>query len=181
MVSFIHGDAALSSAAQQRIGETEPLAAVARMTRELHDLTVGTPLAAGAEVACHNDLDPRNTIYRSASGTAVPVAFIDWDLAAPGARVHDLAHVCWTFTGIRRGADANLVKSQIRTVTEAYRWDGRLREVIDSMLWWQNRCWEGIVAEARAGNAQSQAMVDDGIVTAIQRDYEWTRRELSSL
>lgn len=181
VVSFVDGEAALSWDAQRRIGEPTALVAVATMVRELHDLTAGTPLATGAEVACHNDLDPRNTIYRWDAGPVVPVAFIDWDLAGPGARVHDLAHVCWTFSGLRLEADADLVKRQIRTVVEAYGWDGSLQEVVDSMLWWQERCWKGIIEEAHAGSVTSQAMINDGIVAEIQRDYEWTRRELASL
>ena len=45
------------------------------------------------ETVCHNELFPWNTVFRS----GVPVAFIDWDTAAPGPRVWDLkigrAHV----------------------------------------------------------------------------------------
>ncbi len=26
-----------------------------------------------------------------------PFAFIDWDIAAPGSRIHDVAHVCWQY------------------------------------------------------------------------------------
>jgi Ser/Thr protein kinase RdoA (MazF antagonist) len=32
------------------------------------------------ETVCHNELFPWNTVFRS----DVPVAFIDWDTAAPG-------------------------------------------------------------------------------------------------
>ncbi len=66
------------------------------MVREFHDLTAGTPLARGAEVVCHNDLSPKNTVYRGDDGAVLmPAAFLDWDLAAPGERIHDVAHVCW--------------------------------------------------------------------------------------
>ncbi|MEU8136458.1 phosphotransferase family protein [Streptodolium elevatio] len=64
---------------------------VARLVREFHDLTAGTALAGEHEVVCHNDLSPRNTVYRPVSGSRRPVAFIDWDLAAPGARIDDVA------------------------------------------------------------------------------------------
>lgn len=41
------------------------------------------------ETVCHNELFPWNTVFRS----GVPVAFIDWDTAAPGPRVWDLGFV----------------------------------------------------------------------------------------
>jgi hypothetical protein len=28
------------------------------------------------------------------------VALIDWDIAAPGRRIHDIAHVCWQYAGL---------------------------------------------------------------------------------
>ena len=73
--------------------------------REFHDLTAGTPLAAGAEVVCHNDLSPKNTVHRDGGTGLAPVAFIDWDLAAPGERIHDIAHVCWQYLALGPGGD----------------------------------------------------------------------------
>ena len=86
------------------------LVRVAGLVREFHDLTAGTPLAGDAEVVCHNDLAPNNTVYSfdgpgGAGGAGLrPVAFIDWDLAAPGRRIHDVAHVCWQYLGLGPGA-----------------------------------------------------------------------------
>ena len=76
------------------------LVRVAELVREFHDLTVGTPLAGDAQVVCHNDLAPNNTVYSPDGSGLCPVAFIDWDLAAPGRRIHDVAHVCWQYLGL---------------------------------------------------------------------------------
>jgi Ser/Thr protein kinase RdoA (MazF antagonist) len=65
---------------------------VARLVRQFHDLTAGTALAGHHEAVCHNDLSPKNTVYRDLEAGWRPVAFIDWDLAAPGARLHDVAY-----------------------------------------------------------------------------------------
>ncbi len=46
---------------------------------------IGAPV--GGEVVCNNDLSWPNLIFRAGK----PVALIDWDLAAPGPRVHDVA------------------------------------------------------------------------------------------
>jgi Ser/Thr protein kinase RdoA (MazF antagonist) len=55
-----------------------------------------TVSAGDAEVVCHNDLAPNNTVYSGAGlgdgGSGLrPVAFIDWDLAAPGRRIQTAA------------------------------------------------------------------------------------------
>jgi aminoglycoside phosphotransferase (APT) family kinase protein len=70
---------------------------VAELVRQFHDLTAGTLLADGQEVVCHNDLSPKNTVYRDLGRGLRPVAFLDWDLAAPGRRLHDVAHLCWQY------------------------------------------------------------------------------------
>jgi aminoglycoside phosphotransferase (APT) family kinase protein len=69
------------------------LRAVARLIRRFHDATAGTAVAGDREVACHHDLSPVNTVYRE----GVPVAFIDWDGAAPGRRIDDVARAAWLF------------------------------------------------------------------------------------
>lgn len=61
----------------------------ARMLRELHDLTAGHPLAGGDECVVHGDAGSNNVIFSEGA----PVAFIDWDFAAPGRRLDDLAYL----------------------------------------------------------------------------------------
>ena len=43
------------------------------------------------ETLCHNEAFPQNTVFRC----GVPVAFIDWDTAAPGPRSWDLGGIAW--------------------------------------------------------------------------------------
>jgi hypothetical protein len=73
------------------------LAAFGRIVRELHDVTEGFAAPRGTSwqrmigapdgpVICHNDLSPDNVV-RAAGGPVI----IDWDLAAPGTRIWDLA------------------------------------------------------------------------------------------
>src|SRR5213078_4997821 len=57
----------------------ETLREAALLIRAYHDATAGF----AAEVVCHNDLGPPNTVFRDGS----PVALIDFDAAAPGARM----------------------------------------------------------------------------------------------
>lgn len=96
VLSFIEGYVPWDPSGRAEVDSSAALARVAELTREFHDLTAGTSLAAGAEVVCHNDLAPRNTVYRRSDEALEPVAFIDWDLAGPGERVHDVAHMNFT-------------------------------------------------------------------------------------
>ena len=43
------------------------------------------------ETICHNEVFPSNTVFRD----GVPVALIDWDIAAPGPRAWDLGWTAW--------------------------------------------------------------------------------------
>jgi hypothetical protein len=58
------------------------------LLRRFHDSTATTSLTQGAEVVCHGDVSPCNTVFQD--GT--PVALIDFDTAAPGRRIDDLGY-----------------------------------------------------------------------------------------
>jgi hypothetical protein len=47
--------------------------------------------------SCATTICRRNTVYRDVGDGLRPFAFIDWDIAAPGSRIHDVAHVCWQY------------------------------------------------------------------------------------
>ncbi len=76
------------------------LASIAELLRGLHDAsrdfdprglawndTLADP--AGGSVLCHNDVEPSNVVFRG--GRAV--AFIDFEFAAPGRSIYDLAQL----------------------------------------------------------------------------------------
>ena len=56
---------------------------------------------------------------------------------------------------------------------DAYGLTGR-REVVETVLWWQDRCWRGIEAEASAGVEAAVRLRGSGVVQAIQDQYRWT-------
>lgn len=70
------------------------------LVRGYHDAAASFPWAGRewllethqpVETICHNEVFPWNTVFRG----GVPVAFIDWDTAAPGPRAWELGFIAW--------------------------------------------------------------------------------------
>jgi hypothetical protein len=173
ILSYLAGDVPWQPDRQAAVRTDAALARVATLTRELHDLTARTELAGDAEVACHNDLSPKNTVYRDAGAGLLPVAFLDWDIAGPGRRVHDVAHVCWQFADLGPRTDPDRAAARVRLIADAYGLADR-SELVATVLWWQDRCWRGIEAEAAAGDPAKVRLRDGGAVDAVRADHDWT-------
>jgi aminoglycoside phosphotransferase (APT) family kinase protein len=114
------------SAGAAEVGD-EALAAVGRLIRACHDATAGwSPPDArwrrlpggpeGGDVICHNSLAPDRTVFRDGR----PVAFVEWDLAAPGPRAWDLAHAVWRFAPLSADADPEVAGGRARLLLDAY-------------------------------------------------------------
>lgn len=108
ILSFMDGEVGVRLGGQAPpdfVRSDDTLEAVGVLLRHFHDATasfvpsrtarwmrqVGHPRTG--EVICHNDLGPYNTVFREGR----PVAFIDFDDAAPGPREWDLAYVAYRF------------------------------------------------------------------------------------
>ncbi|GAA2027636.1 phosphotransferase [Pseudokineococcus marinus] len=83
--------------------DDDVLAQVGRALREVHDATTGLQLPEGtwkvathqpAEVICHNDVGPYNTVFDDDHQLT---GLIDWDFASPGPRAWDLAYAAYRF------------------------------------------------------------------------------------
>jgi hypothetical protein len=74
------------------------IAAAASLLRRFHDATVDFPAVRreGAEVMCHNDWGPTNSVFES----GVPHAIIDFDTIAPGPRLWDLGYSAWLWLDV---------------------------------------------------------------------------------
>lgn len=172
VLSFVTGHAAWQPAQPAELAGEASLARVAELVREFHDLTAGTDLAGSEDVVCHNDLSPANTVYRDHGAGLRPVAFIDWDMAAPGQRIHDVAHVCWQYLRLSPGAGAGRAARGIRLICDAYRLDDA-SGIVDVILWWQDRCWRGIENAAAVGDPAMVRLRAAGAVHDVQAAYQW--------
>lgn len=152
VLTFIEGDTD-SSGAPSWIWSERALVEAARLIRSYHDLSrsfqpphdaqwqvmVGAPTRG--DVICHNDLAPFNAVYRQ----GIPVALFDWDLAAPGTPLWDIAYAAWRFVplysdtagrGWPAGIDERAVR--LRSFCDAYGLEvhdrARLVEVIERRI-----------------------------------------------
>ncbi|MBE8470228.1 phosphotransferase [Streptomyces sp. 3R004] len=183
VLGYLEGRAAVTPQERAAARRDETLVRVARLVREFHDLTHGTPLAGDHDVVCHNDLAPKNTVY-AVDGTGWrPLAFVDWDLAAPGERVHDVAHVCWQYLDLGPGVtDVAEAARGMRLVRDAYGLTGGAG-LVEAVLWWQDRCRRGIEAGAERGEPALVGLRERGAVDEVRAAYEWVdrhRRELDA-
>lgn len=154
--------------------DDEYLAGAARLVRELHDLTAKTPLAGDQETVCHNSLDPRHTI----SQKGVPYAFVDWEAAAPGARLHDVADLCWRF--VRPGPGAEEAPRRMRLVCDTYGLADR-GQLVEAIMWRQDRRRQAIEAGARAGDPRMRALHAQGAAVRVRDQFLWVRENYREL
>lgn len=178
VLGFLPGHVAWEPSQPPAVTSDDSLAGVARLLREFHDLTAGTPLAGAQEVVCHNDLSPKNTVF---DGNLRPYAFIDWDLAAPGARLHDVAHVCWQFIPLGPPTAIPDAHRRLRVVTHAYGLTSSTADLIDTVLWWQTRCATGIATAAAAGDPAMQHLRDTGVIDEVWAAHRWTTEHRAGL
>jgi tRNA A-37 threonylcarbamoyl transferase component Bud32 len=136
---------------------------VFRLVRRFHDL---------APDVCHNDLSPRNTVFPRERSRG-PV-FIDWDLAAPGRAIEDVAHACWQFLALGPDRTVDEAAPLLRRAADAYGLGAQGRAVlVDEIAAWQQRCADGIAERAAAGMAPMQALVDRGAVQDVREARAW--------
>ncbi|WP_255953194.1 phosphotransferase [Streptomyces odontomachi] len=169
------------------------LARVARLIREFHDAVRDfTPPATarwqtlmptgGDEIVAHNDLAPWNLVTDGAASWV----FIDWDGAAPGTRLGDLAYAAHSFLPLSanpafRRADA---AARLRTFVDAYGLDEAERRRLVPLLGRRTRAmydflrteaaehrqpWARLWAEGHGDVWRSDAEYIE------QREAEWLR------
>lgn len=141
ILSFIEGD--VPSDCRAMVWNDDQLEEIARLLRRFHDVTGASELAGEAEVVCHNDFGPWNLVWRG----GLPVGIIDFDNAAPGARLDDLGYATWKCLNLGL-IDLPLAEQRRRTrlLAAAYgtRPDSALLQTIDRA---QTRMRELIISD----------------------------------
>jgi hypothetical protein len=158
------------------------LAGAARLVREFHDAVTGFVAPAGAswqvlipaedehEIIAHHDLAPWNLVI------GPRWAFIDWDLAAPGTRLWDVAYAVHGFVPLsanprwqRRDA-----ATRVRVFADAYGLDESQRRELVPMLARRARAVHDFLArQSRAGVQPWAGMWATGHGDAWQADADY--------
>ncbi len=110
------------------------IAGAARLLRALHDATRGSELAGAHAVVCHNDPSPSNTVFDESER---PIAFIDFDFAAPGDPLEDLGYLAWSWCVSSKPTRAAVSQqaAQVRVAADAYGANSAQRAaLVDAML-----------------------------------------------
>jgi Ser/Thr protein kinase RdoA (MazF antagonist) len=106
--------------------DLDGLGRVGRLIRELHDVSASFVPPPGArwqalippdreDLVCHHDLAPWNLVLGPERW-----AFIDWDGAAPGSRLWDLAYAVTGFVPMTSGGDPAADAPRLRALADGY-------------------------------------------------------------
>ena len=159
----------------------------ARLIRDFHDAVTGfTPPpdacwqalipADGDEIIAHHDLAPWNLIISDQQW-----AFIDWDTAAPGTRLWDLAYAMHGFAPLSANPayQRDDAGRRLRLIADAYGLTQRQRLDIIPLLGRRTHAMHAFLAEQAAGGTQPWARLwQEGHGDAWEADTSYiTQRE----
>ncbi len=189
LVEFVSGDVGVYPMPDW-VWNDELLIDVARRLREVHDASGSLalphagwrlPAVAPAEVICHGDIAPYNTVCRDGR----VAAFIDWDFAVPAPRGWDLGEAVYRWVSLTppghpdgRAQDPADQRRRLHLFCEAY---GDLRPA-DAVAWAIRRL-DHLTAYSReragAGDPAFSATIAAGHVDLYEADVAWLRREFA--
>ncbi|GAA0939254.1 phosphotransferase [Nonomuraea longicatena] len=136
------------------------------------------PVSGGPRIPCHNDLAPRNTVFRGGAA----VGLLDWDLVAIGPRIWDLAHAAWQFVPLIGDASAAELGwsappyrgRRLRLLADEYGLEeaGR-RELLPMVSRRMRATSDGIDALADRGQPAFVRLRERGFTRSIRADADW--------
>ncbi|MEU4326024.1 phosphotransferase enzyme family protein [Nonomuraea dietziae] len=165
---------------------------VGRLLRAYHDATAGCPAEGPwylparepAEVICHGDVAPYNTVFRD----GLPVAFIDFDTAHPGPRLSDVAYAAYRFVPLSALGNGEAVLTvaeqarRLRLFCDAYGLPPAERAALPAMVRERLHALVDLMrTQAAAGNAAFAQHLSEGHHTLYLTDATHVTTHAASL
>ena len=161
------------------------LFSIGRMLADLHEALAGFVPPAGAvwnrlispdreEMICHNDVAPWNLI-RSDRGWVL----IDWDAAAPGSRLWDVAYAAQSMAGLRADRAVAQSAARLRVFVDGYGLEPAAGSALAVMLGRRARAMYDLLREGARRQRQPWARIwtEDGPYWLATAEYLDTHRE----
>lgn len=187
VLTYVDGDV-FSNLMPPFVWSDETLAAVARLTRRMHEAARDfkppndavwrrQPGAPPGPVICHNDIGPYNTVFREER----VAGFIDWDFAAPGPPEWDLAWIAWQYVPLYELDAVQLDRPRrLRLLADAYGLEARDR-FLPVITERQQCCLRTYEEFSAAGEASFVAMVEEGYRDGVGESMAWLQEHWQDL
>ncbi|MTH54828.1 phosphotransferase [Bacillus mangrovi] len=194
ILSFIEGEAG-NYPLKTYMWSDEALKEIAGMLRTYHDAISDFPIDQGwqpidntpkpLEVICHNDFAIYNLIFNE----GVPAGIIDFDMAAPGPRIWDIAYTLYTCVPLSRlyhkesgeavyydrKKDDVLIKKRVDLFFDSYGMEGMKKGILEMVLLRVEGLCKTMQRKAKEGDAAFQKMIDEGHYDHYQEDLRFIR------
>ncbi|MFI7461305.1 phosphotransferase family protein [Nonomuraea sp. NPDC049646] len=175
MFTFIPGDVPKKF----RPWSDDQVGAAARLLRQMHDATRGSELAGRFDVVCHHDPGPNNAVFQNDT----PVAFIDFEQAAPGGRLEDVAYMAWTWSISSKQTMALVDQAaQVRLIADTYGLHEVERHALtDCVLERQSRnvrFWAELAAHPETAPAGPEVLADRIAWSRREQHFVYAHREV---
>lgn len=194
ILSFIEGEAG-NYPLKQYMWSDYVLSEIARMLRLYHDAVRDFPLEESwqpmdhtpepFEVMCHNDFAIYNIVFNHKK----PVGIIDFDVAAPGPKLWDIAYTLYTCVPLSRvyqaeegelvhyhsSQHAYRIKQRVKLFFKSY---GEAIEegYLDMVLLRLEGLCAYMKRKASEGDTVFQKMIDEGHLDHYEKDLEFIRQ-----
>lgn len=196
IVSYIKGEAGNYPLEPYMRSDTV-LEETARLLRAYHEAVADFPISPDwppldgtpepLELICHNDFAVYNVIFQNER----PIGIIDFDVAAPGPRIWDIAYTMYTFVPLSRHqmtetgepvlydriTDQERIRRRIELFLTAYGKPDVKAALYETVLLRIQALIATIQRKATEGDEAFQRMIEEGHVTHYERELDFLTRE----
>ncbi|WP_026831383.1 phosphotransferase [Exiguobacterium antarcticum] len=196
IVSYIKGEAGNYPLEPYMRSDTV-LEETARLLRAYHEAVADFPIPHDwppldgtpepLELICHNDFAVYNVIFQNER----PIGIIDFDVAAPGPRIWDIAYTMYTFVPLSRHQmteageptlydpfnDQERIRHRINLFLSTY---GKMElkgEMYETVLLRVEALIKTIHRKVAEGDEAFQRMIEEGHVTHYEQELDFLERE----